>query len=177
MSDNGERTGETELKPRAPRWMKIVLVLSLMINAAVVGAIGSRAWKIHKYGHGYHAMHAIGVHSFLRQLPRERRKELREKFRRIRSELHEHGYSSMKPLRGFANALAASDYDQSKVEAAVRAFRLSHEERSAKRERYILELVDALSAEERKLLGEKMLERADRRARWHKRIGEWSGKN
>ena len=69
------------VKRKAPRWMKIVLVLSLMLNVVGIGAVGARAWMIHKHGHGGPSMHALGLHSFLRKLPRERRHELREKFR------------------------------------------------------------------------------------------------
>ena len=46
MSENGEVNGNGAVKRKAPRWMKIVLVLSLMINALAIGAIGARAWKI-----------------------------------------------------------------------------------------------------------------------------------
>ena len=106
MSETGEMNGNGAVKRKAPRWMKIVLVISLMLNGLAIGAIGARAWKVHKHGHGYHAMHALGVHSFLRQLPRERRKELRKKFRQVRGELREHGYLSTKPLMGFAGRRA-----------------------------------------------------------------------
>ncbi len=177
MSDPNIGTDSAAPKRKAPRWMKILLIVSLMLNLAMVGAIGARAWKIHRQGPGFSAMHALGVHAFLRKLPRERRHELREKFRQVRGELRTHGYSLTEPLRGFANALAAADYDRSKVEQAVRRFRASHEERAATRERYILELVDSLTAEERRMLGRKILERAERRARWHKRIGDWTGKD
>ncbi len=164
-------------KRTSPRWMKVLLVISLMLNVAVIGAIGARAWKTHKYGPGYNTMHALGVHAFLRKLPRERRQELRLKFRKIRGELRDHGHSVMEPLKSFASSLVASNYDRAKVEEAVRFFRASHEERASKRERYILGLVDALMPEERKMLGEKMLERAERRMRWHKRINDWSSKD
>lgn len=177
MSDKAETNNTGEAKRKAPRWMKIVLVLSLMGNAVAIGAVGARAWQIHKHGHGYHAMHALGVHSFLRKLPRERRKELKAKIRQVRGELRDHGYSVMKPLKGFATALTAENYDRTKVEQAVRSFRLAHEERAATRERYILELVDALTAEERVMLGQKMLKRAERRAHWHKKFRDWSGKD
>ena len=177
MSETGEMNGNGAVKRKAPRWMKIVLVISLMLNGLAIGAIGARAWKVHKHGHGYHAMHALGVHSFLRQLPRERRKELRKKLRQVRGELREHGYLSTKPLKGFATALSAEQYDRSKVEEAVRSFRRTHEKRAETRERYILELVDALTAQERVMLGRKMLKRAERRAHWHKKIQDWSGKD
>ncbi|MEM7425895.1 MAG: periplasmic heavy metal sensor [Pseudomonadota bacterium] len=177
MSEPGSVDGTVEQKRKSPRWMKILLTVSLMLNVAVIGAIGARAWKTHKYGHGHHAMHALGVHAFLWKLPRERRKALREKFRQVRGELKQHKFALVQPLQQFAGALAASDYDRAKVEEAVQAFRASHEKRAAARERYILELVDALTPEERKMLGEKILERAERRQRWHKRLNDWTGKD
>ena len=177
MSDPDTAPVSEKPKRKAPRWMKVLLIVSLMLNAVVAGAIGAWAWKMNKHGSGYHAMHALGVHAFLRKLPRERRSELREKFRKIRGELRKHGHSLSEPVRNFATALAAENYERSKVEEAVRSFRKSHEERAATRERYILELVDALKPEERRMLGEKILKRAERRARWRKRFSDWGGKD
>ena len=40
-----------QARRKAPRWMKIVLVLSLMLNVVGIGAVGARAWMVHKHGH------------------------------------------------------------------------------------------------------------------------------
>ena len=161
---------ETGIVRKSLRWMKVVLVLSLMLNVVVIGAVGARAWMIHKHGHGFHAMRMLGVHSFLRKLPKERRQELRGKFRQVRKELREHGRSLMGPLRNLATAMAADNYDRSQVETAVKTFRQTHEQRAAAREKYMMELIDALTPEERKTLGRKILKRAERREKWHRRF-------
>ena len=58
--------------------MKIILVLSLMLNVVGIGAVGARAWMVHKHGHGVATacMRSGFIHSCASYL-RERRKELR----------------------------------------------------------------------------------------------------
>ena len=159
------------VKRKAPRWMKIVLVLSLMLNVVGIGAVGARAWMIHKHGHdAHHAMHALGIYSFMRKLPRERRNELREKFKTMRGELRRHGQSLVAPLKGLAGVLAADDFDQAKLASAITVLRTSHETRAMAREKFLLSFVDALSPEERQMLGRKILKRVERREKWHKKF-------
>ena len=158
---------------KSPRWMKIVLILSLMLNVLVIGAVGARAWMIHRHGHDGAAMHALGVHSFLRKLPRERRKELRQKFGKMRGELRRHRATLIAPMKTMADALAAPELDKAKLEGALRTLRETHESRATARERYLLDLVASLSAEERQMLGRKIAKRLERRERWHKKFKKW----
>lgn len=159
-----------QARRKAPRWMKIVLVLSLMLNVVGIGAVGARAWMVHKHGHGAYAMHALGVYSFLRKLPRERRKELREKFKTMRGELRRHGRSLAEPLKSLAGALSASEFDKSQLESAITALRTTHDMRAVAQEKFLLSFVDSLSPEERRVLGRKILKRIERREKWHRRF-------
>lgn len=161
---------EGQVKRKAPRWMKIILVLSLMLNVIGIGAVGARAWMLHRHGPDAHAMHALGIYAFLRKLPRERRQELRQQFKDGRSELRRHGRSLARPFKELANSLMASDYDRSRVEAAVVALRQSHDTRASAREKFLLKFVDALKPEERRILGSKILRRIERREKWHKKF-------
>lgn len=167
MSVEAPNDPSGQTKRKAPRWMKIVLVLSLMLNVVGIGAVGARAWMVHKHGHGAHAMHALGIYSFLRKLPRERRKELRQKFKTMRGELRRHGQSLVGPLKGLAGVLAANDFDKGKLASAITALRTSHDMRAMAREKFLLSFVDSLSAEERQMLGRKILKRVERREKWH----------
>lgn len=156
-----------EVKRKAPRWMKILLVVSLMLNVVGVGAVGARAWMIHKHGPGAHGLHALGVYSFLRKLPRERRKELRAMFKDMRGELRRQGHTIAIPLKEMANALIAPEFDRKRIEGALATLHASHESRASAREKFVLSFVDALTPEERKLLGSKILRRIERREKWH----------
>ena len=170
MSVEAPNGSEAQAKRNAPRWMKILLVLSLMLNVIGIGAVGARAWMIHKHGHAGPAMHALGIYSFLRKLPRERRQELRQQFREGRGELRRHGHSLVGPLKELANALSASNFERTRVEAAVAALRQSHDTRASARQKFLLDFVDALTPEERQILGAKILRRVERRERWHKKF-------
>ncbi len=166
-----DQTGETvQVSRKAPRWMKIILVVSLMLNVLGIGAVGARAWMMHKHGPGFSGIGALGVHSFMRKLPKERRIQLRKKFRKTRNELSKHHGVLLRPLRNLGSAMVAENYDRSKVQGAVRSYRESHEQRAAAREKYILEFIDTLTPEERRMLGAKILQRAERRAKWHRRF-------
>lgn len=156
-----------EGKRKAPRWMKILLVVSLMLNVVGIGAVGARAWMIHKHGPAAHGLHALGVYSFLRKLPGERRKELRAMFKDMRGELRRQGHTIVTPLKEMANALIASEFDRKRIESALATLHASHESRAATREKFVLSFVDALTPEERMILGSKILRRIERRERWH----------
>ncbi len=171
MSVESPEEPTPQAKRKAPRWMKIVLVLSLMLNVVGIGAVGARAWMVHKHGHGAHTLHALGIYSFMRKLSRERRAELREKFKPMRGELRRKGQTLVTPLKGLANVLAGDDFDKAKLEAALVTLRSAHENRAMAREKFLLSFVEALSPEERKMLGRKILNRVERREKWHKKLG------
>ena len=170
MSVDAPNETENAPKRKAPRWMKIVLVLSLMLNVGGIGAVGARAWMVHKHGHGGHSMHALGIYSFLRKLPRERRKELRSMFKTMRTELRRQGHTVVGPLKELANSLSAAEFDKARLEAAIASLHSSHESRASAREKFLLNFVDALSAEERRTQGQKILRRVERREKWHRKF-------
>ncbi len=161
-----------EPRRKAPRWMKIVLVLSLMLNVVGIGAVGARAWMIHKHGHGGFAMHALGIHSFMRQLSSERRDKLDTQFREARKALRGQREEFVAPLKELANTLSAPTFDQNRLNAAVMALRLAHDSHGASRQDLLLKFVDALTPDERKILGSKILRRVEKMEKWRKRISD-----
>lgn len=169
-----ETPEEPAMEPRrkAPRWMKIVLVLSLMLNVVAIGAVGARAWMVHKHGPGGFAMHALGIHSFLRQLPSERRDKLRGQFKEARKSLRGQRHQFVTPLKELANALSAPQFDQARLNAAVMALRMTHDSHASGRQDLLLKFVDALTPDERKILGSKILRRVEKMEKWHKRFSD-----
>ena len=170
MSVESPEDQTMEPRRKAPRWMKIVLVLSLMLNVVAIGAVGARAWMVHKHGHGGFAMHALGIHSFLRKLPSERRDKLRDQFKEGRKALRGQRHSFIGPLKELANALSAPQFDQARLDAAVMALRMTHDSHASARQDLLLKFVDALTPDERKILGSKILGRVEKMEKWHKRF-------
>lgn len=168
---SAENTEGPAVEPRrkAPRWMKIVLVLSLMLNVVGIGAVGARAWMVHKHGPAGFAMHALGFHSFLRQLPSERRDKLRTQFKDARKALRGQRDAFVGPLKELANTLSAPQFDQARLNAAVKALRMAHDGHGASRQELLLKFIDALTPDERKILGAKILRRVEKMEKWSKR--------
>lgn len=67
------------------RWMKIVLTLSLALNLAVVAAAGGAAWRFKggAGGEGAGQRHGGGGPLYLRALPEQDRRALREALRAV----------------------------------------------------------------------------------------------
>ncbi len=88
----------------------------------------------------------------------------------MRIELRRQGHTVVGPLKELANALSAVEFDKTRLEAAIASLHASHENRASAREKFLLSFVDALSAEERRMLGSKILRRVERREKWHKKF-------
>ena len=70
-------------------------------------------------------------------------------------------------MKGLAGVLAADDFDKAKLATAITELRTSHDNRAMAREKFLLGFVDLLTPAERQMLGRKILERVERRERWH----------
>jgi uncharacterized membrane protein len=152
--------------PIAPRqwpWLKIALVASLALNLLIGGAVASR-FAFHERAERLAGPVAqILPRRFLSDLPRERRKELlavirsyRDSFRSGREKLREASH-------GLAAALEAEPYDAAKAFAAVAAIEQAGQSMLADGGRLANDLIGRLTPEERKVLAQRLRDRATRK--------------
>ncbi|ABD56049.1 periplasmic heavy metal sensor [Jannaschia sp. CCS1] len=109
---------ETE-KPRARRWVKVALAISLALNLAIVGLIGGAVLGGGGPGDGgVPALRALGLGPFARALSREDRAELRTRIEGTGVELREERREIGRALRAVEGALRADPFDRATVEEA-----------------------------------------------------------
>lgn len=109
-------------KPRSPKWVKVVLVISLAMNLAVAGLVlgtfargdGLRDRVEHSI-----ALRSLGLGPFSRALSPEDRDELRGRVTRDGVELREERRAVGRELRRIEQALRADPFDRAGVEAAL----------------------------------------------------------
>ncbi len=149
MSDLSEQSSESA-KPRSRKWLWVILIISLALNFLTVGAIGGTMWAWHHgaWGHGPGFRHGW---AFMRELPRERRREIRSvirkyrgTFRPQRKHMRDLGHEVLKTLK-------AEPFDEQRFAGALEAFYKARAEAHAARHPMIKELARILTPEEREL--------------------------
>lgn len=103
---------------RGPRWVWILLVVSLAGNLLLVGLIAGAAWLRHQSGGPIAA--AAGPFGFIRALPRERREALRQESREQIAGLRPLWQTVREARREAERALAAEPFDAGTFLAAQR---------------------------------------------------------
>ncbi len=156
-------TLEDNAKPvrKAPRWMKITLVVSLALNLLVFGAIGSRV----AFGPQHHGQRSLGSpgmmlvegRRMLRKLPPERRKALRGIVRSHRGELRTHRQAIAKARAQMALQLDAGKLDVDALKAAMLRVRKAESNGYETVERLREEFILALTPEERRKFSKRLL--------------------
>jgi len=106
-------TDTTPTKRKTPRWVKILLTLSLALNLLIIGASAARFFGPNHYmaGKGKHsalgqpgAMHHAGRH-FMWKLPRERRHEMYQLVKMHRENMKSEYSNLAKTRLAFANMI------------------------------------------------------------------------
>ncbi len=166
---------QTQLpQKKSPRWMKILLVISLSLNLLIIGAIGSRAYfgpagfKVAgKHGRlaSPNAMRHAGTH-LMWKLPREKRLEIHQLVRNHKA--------AMKPqLLALANARAnfartlKTDYKPEELSAALAKVGAAEDVIHSKSTELIKIFIDKLTPQERKKYAAILL--SPKRGRWFNR--------
>lgn len=165
--DNASAAGP--LAARAPRWLKIALVVSLALNLLILGTIGGSIWAF-RHGPAV-ATRGSGPHllGFTRTLGAERRFEI---WKVTRNELR-----ALRPLRKEVRraraqartALIAQPFDKDKFAQAQA--RVLEAEVNARREaqRLFVSIAAALTPMERVAFTKwQPLRRAERMRQWHR---------
>jgi uncharacterized membrane protein len=145
------------------RWLTAVLVVSLAGNLALAGFISGR---LSGHGPAPAAMDpSLGLFRMLRELPDERREQLRptvrEHFRSMRGDLRD--------LRGaqrrINNALTAEPFEADALTAALDDFRRALLDNQRENHAMLVRVASTMSAEERALLRNSMTRRESSRHR------------
>ena len=158
-------------KRKSPRWMKVLLVISLCFNLIVLGAIGSRAFfgppgfkMAGKYGRLAHpgAMRHAGVH-LVWKLPKEKR-------RAIHQLVHDHKDATKPQLKALAEARAnfartlKTDYKPEEFATALKKMDAAEDTLQNKTHELITVFINKLSPQERKKYADILL--SPKRKRW-----------
>ena len=153
---------------RAPRWMWILLILSLALNLLVAGAAAGALWHF-RDGHRFPRGGPDGLSRYLRTLPADRRDEIaalidaeREKSRSLRRVARD-------KRREAARAFEAEPFDAARLEAAAREASDARIALLRRREMLLSKLAGKLTAEERRAYLESRRSRRHRWRRWHRR--------
>ncbi len=181
------------MSDNAPRpWVMPLLVVSLALNLLVAGAIGAMLY--HHFAGGFHGnaramgqkMHAMGhdrparlgrpglmlIASWrlLRELPRERRKALRQVIRQRRGEIRR-AYAKVAGARArLAQILAGEPFDEAAYAEAMKTLREADTAARASAVALADAFIRALTPQERRLYAQEIRKAAERRR------GRWRGR-
>lgn len=169
-------TETTTPKRKTPRWIKVLLTISLALNLLIVGAVAAKFFfphPHHRYGKGPHsalarpgALYKAGRH-LMWKLSRERRHEMFQVVRMHRANMKTELGNLAKARLGLAKAIASQPDNQAAfdknweiVKQAETAFRVKASALTA-------DFIKNLKPDERKIYAE-ILQNPPRR-RWFKR--------
>ena len=147
-----------------PRWVKITLAISLMINFLIIGFGVGAAWRFHGARDGLNGR----IQQFVSRLEEPKRTRVRAVVREKMATFRRYRRESRRARREVIEVLRAGTYDAAALEAAKQrafeAFKRSHSAR--------IELVPAIASElndeERQMFADN-LERLIARRKWRNR--------
>lgn len=149
---------------RSPRWMKVLLVLSLTANLLVVGIIAGHALRAdHRRG----ADRAVG--RILDLVPEDRRAMAEAHFAGALAEVDAAERDRSDDARAVVAAIKAEPYEAGAVEAAMTGYDASRAERWAILRERMATLLAEFTPAERAAFAERL---EDRMTRWQKRRGD-----
>lgn len=151
---------------RPRRWLLVLLLASLAFNLVIVGAaVAERFWPQASERASAPRSTDLLPYRFFAELDRQRRAELRAVFRAHRAAFHEERQELRQAARAVAAALGETPYDPEKVRSAI----AEHVSRSHKlvdlAGTVAGEVIDKLTPDERRLLADRIRERAEPRQR------------
>lgn len=152
---------ETPAGPRSPRWMKLLLVLSLTANLLVIGVIAGRELRPdHRRG----ADRAVGW--ILDLVPEDRRAMAEAHFAGALAEVDAAERDRAEDARAVIAAIRAEPYDPASVQAAMASYGAARAERWSILRQRMATLLSEFTPAERAAFADRMEERM---SRWQKR--------
>jgi uncharacterized membrane protein len=153
---------------RAPRWMWIVLVLSLALNLLVAGAAAGALWHVRDYHRAPHRG-LDGMSRYLASLPADRREEIAALLEDDRAKSRSLRRLAREKRREAARAFEAEPFDAVRLEAAARDASEARIALWRQREVLLSKLAGKLTAEERRAYLKSLRDRRHHGRRWHRR--------
>ena len=143
------------------KWWTALLVVSLMANLLIAGAIGGRFARGHEFGQpkGSNFVQLI-PRKFLDDLDGPRRRELMTMLRDNRDEFKQMRASANVAALELATALENPNYNSAAVQSVIEKFSTGRESLAAKGSAVVIEIIAKLSAEERKNLAAAIRDRS-----------------
>ena len=142
---------------RAPRWMKIVLILSLAINLGVGGYAIARVVAGPRFVSAGPAASLMDARKLLWSMPRERRNALRDEFTsRHHDEFMDHRARWNQARRALASALARSNASDDEIRRAYRELGQSEAEAALRLREILAELTLRAPANARAVFADRM---------------------
>lgn len=151
-------------QPAATRWLGIALLLSLAINAFIVGTIATRILEIRDFRRPNPppVVDALAdSNRMLRGIPKDRRDQLRLIVRGHQLKMKPHREALDEARNALADAVAADPLDLARVDAALVAIQQVRAGMRDSGRNLTLDLVKAMTPAERQELAQRM----DRRKR------------
>jgi uncharacterized membrane protein len=138
------------------KW-RALLMASLALNLVVAGIAASHTWQHRQLGRAGSAGNAgeFGLHGFLRDLPRERAKELRALIKGERPDLKPLVEMTRAARRTAADTLAARTFDKDKLVEAFGKIDLAEANVKAAARSVVVTAASHMTAEERLQLAER----------------------
>ncbi len=151
---------------RAPRWMKIVLGVSLAFNVLIIAAVGGLAIR-HGGPHGGAGFRDL--RSFARFAPEEHRDEARAVLERHQEDYRAGRQRIRDARQEAADIFKADPYNEEALESALSEIRAASGDIQALAHGAMVEIGAGMTAEQRAEVIEKLGKRS---RRWRKRDGE-----
>jgi uncharacterized membrane protein len=134
---------------RAPRWMLVLLILSLALNLLVIGSVGAAMWRFRTPPPWAHAV-TPNLLGYASTLPPERRKELWERSARERQQIRPFRREVRAARQETVRALVAEPFDRRQFMAAqARQSDAENRAREAVQNLYVT-IAEGLTPEERR---------------------------
>lgn len=156
MADTGEGTNKPKKgSGSSGRMVRIVLVLSLALNAFVIALVAGAAMKHQGWG-GHPAVRDVGFGVFSEILSREDRRALRAAFRAEAPHVRDGHEVAREEFREMAAALRADPWDRARIETLIAGHTARIAERIDVGRRLLLQRMEDMSAAERAALADRI---------------------
>ena len=161
MTDTLKNKISTAVPILKSKWWTALLVLSLMANLVIAGAIGGRFAGGHGFGEGKGSNFVQLIpRKFLDDLDGPRRHDLMQMLRDNRDEFKQMRASANAAALELATALENPIYDSASVQAVIEKFSTGRESLAAKGAAVVTDIIAKLSPEERKNLAAAIRDRS-----------------
>ena len=163
MSDSALSKLQNAVPTLRSKWWVVLLVLSLMLNLTVAGALFGRAFHGKQFGgQGKDNFVQLIPRTFFETLPDARRKELLQILRDNRDEFKAMRDASAAAALELATALENPTYDATAVKTIIDKFATGRESLAGKGGAVVENIISKLTPAERALLAAAIKDRAAR---------------